>query len=64
MLTIAAQSDITEVIIRNLVGQTVMNVSVNGFEKSVDLSNVAAGNYFVTVKMANGQVSTQKFVKQ
>jgi hypothetical protein len=64
MLTIAAQSDITEVIVRNLVGQTVMNVSVNGFEKSVDMSNVAAGNYFVTVKMANGQVSTQKFVKQ
>lgn len=64
MLTIAAQSDITEVVVRNLVGQTVMNVSVNGFEKSVDLSNVAAGNYFVTVKMANGQVSTQKFVKQ
>ncbi len=64
MLTIAAQSDIKEVVVRNLVGQTVMNVSVNGFEKSVDLSSVAAGNYFVTVKMANGQVSTQKFVKQ
>jgi hypothetical protein len=64
MLTIAAQSDIKEVVVRNLVGQTVMNVSVNGFEKSVDLSSVAAGNYFVTVKMVNGQVSTQKFVKQ
>lgn len=64
MITIAAQSDIKEVVVRNLVGQTVMNVSVNGFEKSVDLSTVAAGNYFVTVKMANGQVSTQKFVKQ
>lgn len=64
MLTIAAQSDIKEVVVRNLVGQTVMNVSVNGFEKSVDMSSVAAGNYFVTVKMANGQVSTQKFVKQ
>lgn len=64
MITIAAQSDIKEVVVRNLVGQTVMNVSVNGFEKSVDLSTVAAGNYFVTVKMANGQVSTQKLVKQ
>ena len=64
MITIAAQSDIKEVVVRNLVGQTVMNVSANGFEKSVDLSSVAAGNYFVTVKMANGQVSTQKLVKQ
>jgi len=36
---------------------------MNDLTKTIDLSNVASGNYFVTVKLANGQLSTQKIVK-
>ncbi len=62
-LTVSAKSEISQVIVRNLVGQTVKITMVNGLEKSIELSNVAAGNYLVTVKLTNGQVSTQKLVK-
>ncbi len=62
-LTITATSEISQVIVRNLVGQTVKTSLVNGLEKSIDLSAVSAGNYIVTIKLANGLVSNQKFVK-
>jgi hypothetical protein len=63
-LTVSAQSEISQVAVRNLLGQSVKVVSVNSTTKSIDLSSIASGNYFVTVKLANGQVSTQKLVKQ
>jgi len=62
-LNIKSEEEISEVIIRNLVGQTMKTVLVNGLEKSINLSDVASGNYFITVKLANGQLSTQKIVK-
>lgn len=62
-LTINAKSEISQVIVRNLLGQTVKTVSVNGLEKSIDVSAISAGNYFVSIKLANGQSATQKFVK-
>lgn len=63
MLTIHAKSEISQVVVRNLIGQTVKTVTVNGLEKSIDISAVSAGNYFLSVKLANGQLSTQKIVK-
>jgi hypothetical protein len=63
-LTIAAQSSIKEILVRNLVGQTVVKTMANGLEQSVDLSSIEAGNYLVTVLFSNGQQTTQKFVKQ
>jgi hypothetical protein len=62
-LTINAKSEISQVIVRNLLGQNVKSMMVNGIEKTIDLSDVSSGNYFVTVKLANGQLSTQKVVK-
>jgi hypothetical protein len=62
-LTVNAKSEISQVVVRNLVGQSVKTVIVNGLQQSIDLSNVSAGNYLVTVKLANGQLSTQKLVK-
>ena len=63
-LTIKAESEISNVTVRNLLGQTVKTLAANGLEKSIDLSAVAAGNYFVTVRLANGQLATQKIIKQ
>jgi hypothetical protein len=62
-LHISAKSEISQVIVRNLLGQSVTSVMINGLTKTIDLSTVASGNYFVTVKLANGQLSTQKIVK-
>jgi hypothetical protein len=54
---------INVITVRNLLGQSIKSVVVNGNEQTVDLSAVTAGNYFVTVKLANGQQATQKIVK-
>lgn len=63
VLMISAKSEISLVTVRNLVGQTVKTQTVNGLEKSVDLGDITVGNYFVTIKLSNGLLSTQKFVK-
>jgi hypothetical protein len=60
---ISAKSEISVVTVRNLVGQTVKTQTVNGLEKSVELGDISAGNYLVTIKLSNGTISTQKFVK-
>ncbi len=62
-VTINAKSEISQVIVRNLLGQTVKSIQVSGMIQSIDLNDVASGNYFVNVKLANGQSSTQKIVK-
>jgi hypothetical protein len=62
-LNVVAGSDISLISVHNLLGQLVNFVTVNATEKLIDLSTVSAGNYFVTVKMSNGQQSTQKIVK-
>ena len=62
-LAISAQSEIGEVTILNLVGQSIKTVSVNATTKTIDLTDLAKGNYFVVVKMINGKISTQKVVK-
>ena len=62
-LSINSKSEINQVIVRNLVGQTVKSTLVNGLVKSIDLSGISAGNYLVTIKLSNGQVSNQKLVK-
>jgi hypothetical protein len=61
--TIRSISEMSQVIVRNLLGQTVKSEILNTNQKTIDLSNISAGNYFVTVKLANGQSTTQKIVK-
>ena len=62
-IIVSAKSEISQVIVRNLLGQSVKTVTVNGLEKAIDLTTISSGNYFLTVKLADGQLSTQKFVK-
>jgi len=54
---------ISQIIIRNLLGQTIQSVNVNNNETTLDMSQISAGNYFVTLKLADGQITTQKIVK-
>lgn len=62
-INVSAKSEISQVIVRNLLGQSVKTVTVNALEKTIDLSTISSGNYFLTVKLADGQLSTQKIVK-
>ncbi len=62
-VTVSAKTEISQIIIRNLLGQSVKTASVNGLEKTIDLSDVASGNYIISLKLANGQFATQKIVK-
>jgi hypothetical protein len=54
---------ISQVIIRNLLGQTIQSVNVNNSETTLDMSQISAGNYFVTLKLDDGRITTQKIVK-
>ncbi len=63
-ITIAAQTSISQVIVRNLLGQVVKTVKANGVEQTLDMSTVAAGNYLLTVKKVDGTMSTQKILKK
>ena len=62
-LSMRSNSIIRTVQIRNLVGQVVKTVIVNGNEMSIDLTGLSTGNYLVNAKMANGQTITKKIVK-
>lgn len=63
VLNVVSESTISQIIVRNLVGQTVKTSTVNNRETKINLSGVSAGNYLVTVKLANGQSKTQKVIK-
>ncbi len=62
-ITIKAKSEISQIVVRNLLGQTVEATMVNDFEKSIDFNPISSGNYFITVKFSNGQSTTRKIVK-
>lgn len=62
-LSIKAESEISEITIRNIVGQSIRTEVLNANFKTIDLTNMASGNYFIVAKMANGEVSTQKISK-
>jgi len=62
-LTISAKSDISQVIVRNLLGQSVKSVRMNGVSGTIDLTGIASGNYIVTVELVNGELVNQKIVR-
>lgn len=62
-LKITAEQEISTVTIRNLIGQIVMNRTANSCEINLDSQEITAGNYFVTIKLANEELFTHKLVK-
>jgi endoglucanase Acf2 len=62
-LHVNSEQIIKQVIVRNLLGQAVKNVVLNSAESTLDLSQISAGNYFVTLKLADGRFTTRKIVK-
>lgn len=62
-LNIKSENEMTQVVVRNLVGQDIKTVSISGYQGSIDLSDLSSGNYIVTVSLINGLSSTRKIVK-
>lgn len=62
-VTISAKSTIREMTLRNLLGQTIRSSQLNSSVQTLDLSDLSAGNYFVTVRLITGERITQKLVK-
>jgi hypothetical protein len=62
-LQVKSEQIISQVIVRNLVGQAIQLVKVNNTETILDLGQLLPGNYFVTLKLADGRFTTQKIVK-
>ncbi|MFV0571163.1 MAG: T9SS type A sorting domain-containing protein [Xanthomarina gelatinilytica] len=62
-LTIEAGNDISNVSVRNMLGQQVMAVNPNSLKASVNMNELNEGVYFVTVQV-NGAQKTFKVVKK
>jgi len=62
-LNVSADNEISEISIVSLVGQSLRTVTVNSNSKTITLNDLVSGQYLVRIKLANGQIETQKFVK-
>ena len=62
-LKVKSDNEISQVIVRNIVGQIIKVVNVTSMEATINLNEIASGNYFVTIKLVNGNTVTQKIVK-
>ena len=49
------------VVVRNVIGQTIENVDLNGTNKEISLNSIEAGIYFVTIK-SEGFEKTEKII--
>jgi len=63
IFTVTSDLEISQLIVRNLVGQTIKVVSAGGSVQNLNLSDLSIGNYLVTAKFSNGQQGTQKIIK-
>jgi len=62
-LQIQSEIKMAQVVIRNLLGQTIKTVSINDTEVLLDMNQIPAGNYLVTIKDVKGDLTTKKMVK-
>jgi hypothetical protein len=63
ILNISFDKEISTVSIFNLIGQEVITKSINSNESTIDVSNLASGNYLVKVT-SNEELKTTKIIKE
>ena len=63
-LNITSVSEIKEIQLKNMLGQTVNIQKVNGLFQRIDISEIPTGNYLVILKMVNGQFLVNKITKK
>ena len=62
-LHVYANETMKQIIVHNVAGQTIWSKQLNSTEHKLDTRDIASGNYLISIKMANGSVSTHKFIK-
>jgi len=63
-LYLTSNSEIQEIHVRNLLGQTVKILKVNGLRPPYDISDIPSGNYLVVFKLGDGQQSVRKMIRK
>ena len=61
---ISGVADANEISIVNIVGDIIMTQPVNGSQASIDISNFAAGIYFIKIAFGDGRYYTKRVIKQ
>jgi hypothetical protein len=62
-LQISSEQNVEQVVVRNLLGQTLRTVYTNSTKSIVDLTGLSVGNYLISVKFSNGKWLTRKITK-
>ncbi|MFZ4583035.1 MAG: BACON domain-containing protein, partial [Paludibacter sp.] len=63
ILNLKSDVVVNQVVISNLVGQTIRSLNVNAMQKTIDVSALSAGNYFISIQLENGESVNRKFIK-
>jgi beta-glucanase (GH16 family) len=63
LIQVKSEQEIDQLVVRNMLGQTVKTVTVKDTHTEVDLGQLNKGNYTVTVRFTSGKYSTQKIQK-
>ncbi|WP_046757308.1 T9SS type A sorting domain-containing protein [Kordia jejudonensis] len=63
-LQIESKQTLSQVIVYNLVGQQVKAITMQADQKSIDISNLKTGSYFVNVQSTTGNTYTKLIVKK
>jgi len=63
VLFLTNNHEMDEVVVYNMVGQTLISKQIENIEANIDLSSLAKGNYFVKI-IANGKAQTVKIIKE
>lgn len=64
ILSVVSETQINALEIRNLVGQVVKSLGVEGLSENIEVSDMEAGHYILILSLENGQRSIQKIIKK
>ena len=63
-ITVMSEAKVGRVVITNLIGQTVMNLTMNGTEGRISTSNLPRGIYLISFEGENGERVVRKMIKE
>ncbi|HPE19613.1 MAG TPA: choice-of-anchor J domain-containing protein, partial [Tenuifilaceae bacterium] len=63
-ITVKSETKVSRVIVTNLIGQTIMNLRMDGTEGMISTSNLPRGIYLITFEGENGDRVVRKMIKE
>lgn len=64
IFVVKSKLKIARIEFRNVLGQSVKKIEVNGLEQNINLSELPAGNYIFSLKFSNGNSLSAKLIKR